>query len=238
MREAVGDTIDIMVDCHARPSPRMGLLFAKALEPYGLYLFEEPCWPESVEGSPRSSMPCRRRLPRANAWWLSKAFPRLLETARLQHLAARHHALRRPERSAADRGHGRGLSRGYGSAQSARAGQHGGVAGVGLRHAELHDLRGGACGRAVAAGRRAAKDLPSRTAGPVRETRRARRAWASRSTRRKCGNIPSSRRSCSASSTPTAAWPIGKYAGKQPTADAWAASCNTVEPQLSTQSSI
>ncbi|RKX34336.1 MAG: galactonate dehydratase [Verrucomicrobia bacterium] len=50
MREAVGPDIDIMVDCHARPSPRMGLLFAKALEPYGLYFFEEPCWPESIEG--------------------------------------------------------------------------------------------------------------------------------------------------------------------------------------------
>jgi galactonate dehydratase len=50
MREAVGDSIDIMVDCHARPSPRMGLRFAKALEPFGLYWFEEPCWPECVEG--------------------------------------------------------------------------------------------------------------------------------------------------------------------------------------------
>ncbi|MGD9723084.1 MAG: galactonate dehydratase [Pirellulales bacterium] len=50
MRDAVGEAIDIMVDCHARPSPRMGLLFAKALEPYGLYWFEEPCWPESVAG--------------------------------------------------------------------------------------------------------------------------------------------------------------------------------------------
>lgn len=49
MREAVGPDIDIMVDCHARPSPRMGLLFAKALEPYDLYFFEEPCWPESLE---------------------------------------------------------------------------------------------------------------------------------------------------------------------------------------------
>jgi galactonate dehydratase len=49
MREAVGDEIDIMVDCHARPSPRMGMLFAKALEPYGLYWFEEPCWPEAVD---------------------------------------------------------------------------------------------------------------------------------------------------------------------------------------------
>jgi galactonate dehydratase len=49
MRETVGNEIDIMVDCHARPSPRMGLQFAKALEPYGLYFFEEPCWPESLE---------------------------------------------------------------------------------------------------------------------------------------------------------------------------------------------
>lgn len=49
MRKTVGDEIDIMVDCHARPSPRMGLQFAKAFEPYGLYFFEEPCWPESLE---------------------------------------------------------------------------------------------------------------------------------------------------------------------------------------------
>jgi galactonate dehydratase len=50
MRDAVGEGIDIMVDCHARPSPAMGLKFGKALEPYGLYFFEEPCWPESLDG--------------------------------------------------------------------------------------------------------------------------------------------------------------------------------------------
>jgi len=49
MRKAVGDDIDIMVDCHARPGPRMGMLFAEALEPYGLYFFEEPCWPENID---------------------------------------------------------------------------------------------------------------------------------------------------------------------------------------------
>jgi galactonate dehydratase len=49
MREAVGDGIDIMVDCHARPSPRMGHIFAHALEPYGLYFLEEPCWPENLD---------------------------------------------------------------------------------------------------------------------------------------------------------------------------------------------
>jgi len=50
MREAVGENIDIMVDCHARPSPAMGLKFGQALEPYGLYFFEEPCWPECIDG--------------------------------------------------------------------------------------------------------------------------------------------------------------------------------------------
>ena len=50
MREAVGDDIDIMIDCHARPSPAMGLKFGKALDDYGLYFYEEPCWPECIEG--------------------------------------------------------------------------------------------------------------------------------------------------------------------------------------------
>ena len=50
MREAVGDGIDIMVDCHARPYPARGVQVAKILEPFGLYFLEEPCWPESVDG--------------------------------------------------------------------------------------------------------------------------------------------------------------------------------------------
>ncbi|MBA3685975.1 MAG: galactonate dehydratase [Planctomycetes bacterium] len=49
MRDAVGPNIDIMVDCHARPSPRMGMRFAQALDQYGLYFFEEPCWPEQLD---------------------------------------------------------------------------------------------------------------------------------------------------------------------------------------------
>jgi len=50
MREAVATTSILWIDCHARPSPAMGLQFAKALEPYGLYFLEEPCWPESIDG--------------------------------------------------------------------------------------------------------------------------------------------------------------------------------------------
>lgn len=49
MREAVGDDVDIMVDCHARPSPAMGMKFARALDAYGLYFLEEPCWPENPQ---------------------------------------------------------------------------------------------------------------------------------------------------------------------------------------------
>lgn len=49
VRDAVGPEIDVMVDCHARPSPRMGHLFARALEPFGLYFLEEPCWPEHLD---------------------------------------------------------------------------------------------------------------------------------------------------------------------------------------------
>jgi galactonate dehydratase len=49
IRDAVGERVDVMVDCHARPSPRMGHRFAAALDPYGLYFLEEPCWPERVE---------------------------------------------------------------------------------------------------------------------------------------------------------------------------------------------
>src|SRR5580698_5266960 len=53
MRSAVGPNIDIMVDCHARPSPAMGMLFAKALEPYRLFFLEEPCWPEEYQSLSR-----------------------------------------------------------------------------------------------------------------------------------------------------------------------------------------
>ncbi|MDA8184533.1 MAG: D-galactonate dehydratase [Actinomycetota bacterium] len=49
MRDAVGEETDLMVDCHARPSPAMGCRFARALDDYGLLFLEEPCWPEYRE---------------------------------------------------------------------------------------------------------------------------------------------------------------------------------------------
>lgn len=50
MRDAVGEGIDIMVDCHARPSPAMGMAFAHSLDQFDLFWLEEPCWPEHPDG--------------------------------------------------------------------------------------------------------------------------------------------------------------------------------------------
>lgn len=49
VREAVGDDIDLGIDCHGRLSPSMAILMAKALEPYFPMFLEEPCLPENVD---------------------------------------------------------------------------------------------------------------------------------------------------------------------------------------------
>ena len=49
IREAVGDDVDIAVDCHGRLSPAMAVRIAKALEPYYPMFLEEPCLPENVD---------------------------------------------------------------------------------------------------------------------------------------------------------------------------------------------
>ena len=137
--------------------PRMGLLFAKALEPYGLYWFEEPCWPESVDDIAeiqRSGGDADRHRRAAGR---RPRLPRAAGEARLQRHPAGHHALRRADRGAADRRAGGGVSRRAGAAQPAGAGQHGRLAGVRVRHAELHHLRGGPRRRAVALRGRAAR---------------------------------------------------------------------------------
>ena len=132
MREAVGDAIDIMVDCHARPSPAMGLQFAKALEPYGLYFLEEPCWPESVDGLAMINRGRQHADRHRRARDEPRGVPRPVQRPRLRGLPARHHALRRLHRSPAHRGAGRGAPHRARAAQSAGAGQHRRVPGVRL----------------------------------------------------------------------------------------------------------
>ncbi len=50
MREAVGDKVDIMLDLHARTTPAAAIQFGRLLTDYNLYWYEEPCWPEHVDG--------------------------------------------------------------------------------------------------------------------------------------------------------------------------------------------
>lgn len=49
MRDAVGDDVDIAIDCHGRLSPSMAIRMAKALEPYYPMFLEEPCLPENAD---------------------------------------------------------------------------------------------------------------------------------------------------------------------------------------------
>jgi galactonate dehydratase len=49
IRDAVGDCVDIGVDCHGRLSPAMAIMIARALEPYHPMFLEEPCLPENVD---------------------------------------------------------------------------------------------------------------------------------------------------------------------------------------------
>ncbi|HLI33786.1 MAG TPA: mandelate racemase/muconate lactonizing enzyme family protein, partial [Terriglobia bacterium] len=50
MRKAAGDSIDIMLDLHARTTPAAAIQFGRLLTDYNLYWYEEPCWPEHVDG--------------------------------------------------------------------------------------------------------------------------------------------------------------------------------------------
>jgi galactonate dehydratase len=62
VREAVGYEMDLMVDLHARcNTPAMAMQYCRALEPFGLFFFEEPCPTEDIrataEVTARAAMP-------------------------------------------------------------------------------------------------------------------------------------------------------------------------------------
>ena len=205
MREAVGDEIDLMVDCHARPSPRMGQLFAAALEPFGLYWLEEPCWPERADDIAAIQRVGDDADRDRRAAHRHPRLPRAAREGRLQRPPARHHALRRAHRGAPDRGARRGLPRRARTAQPAGAGLDGRVDRARARDAVVRDLRGGHRGRPVALGGRD-RVAPRRAGRDARATRASSPASGSRSTSTSWRRTRSSRSSRSASTTPTAAW--------------------------------
>ena len=49
LRCALGEDIDIMVDCHGRHFPANAIEFCRVLAPYRPYFIEEPVPPENVE---------------------------------------------------------------------------------------------------------------------------------------------------------------------------------------------
>ena len=59
VRDAVGDEIDLMVDVVNRLTPPEAIEVAKALDPYGLFFFEDPIEPENMDawGHVAANMP-------------------------------------------------------------------------------------------------------------------------------------------------------------------------------------
>ena len=49
VREAVGDSVDLLIECHGLLDPRSAVLVAHELEPYRLFWLEEPVPPENVK---------------------------------------------------------------------------------------------------------------------------------------------------------------------------------------------
>ena len=210
MRDAVGEGVDIMVDCHARPSPRMGVILARALEPYGLYWFEEPCWPESIQGLADVQRAVVTPIATGERMVGVHAFCELLE--------ARGASVIQPDIT-----HCGGLSEARRIAALAEAyrvalAPHNPQGPV----STAASLELGFATPSYIICEAVHLDVPWRqdvvsegfTVEPKGRLVRpgTRRDSASRSTKPKCANTPSSKRSCCASSTPTAAWGTGRRA--------------------------
>ncbi len=124
MREAVGDNIDIMVDCHARPSPAMGLAVRQGARTV------RPVLPRRAVLAGERRRPGDDQRGREHADRHRRArdeprrVPRPVQRPRLRDLPARHHALRRLHRGPAHRRPGRGAPHRARPAQSAGTGQH------------------------------------------------------------------------------------------------------------------
>lgn len=51
VREAIGDDVKLMVDANNAYNTAQAIKFARAVEKYDIYWFEEPVWPDDLEGS-------------------------------------------------------------------------------------------------------------------------------------------------------------------------------------------
>jgi galactonate dehydratase len=49
IRKAVGESVEILLECHGRPDPHWAVLLGRAVEPYRPFLLEDPVRPENDE---------------------------------------------------------------------------------------------------------------------------------------------------------------------------------------------
>lgn len=49
VREAVGPNVDLLIECHGRFNPYTAVKISRLLEPYNIFLMEEPCPPDNFE---------------------------------------------------------------------------------------------------------------------------------------------------------------------------------------------
>ncbi len=67
VREAVGDDMDILLDCHGRLTPQMAIRYGKAFEPYLPFFMEEPAQAENPAAmAPDTARRSPFRLPPVN----------------------------------------------------------------------------------------------------------------------------------------------------------------------------
>jgi galactonate dehydratase len=80
VRAAVGADVDLMIDAHGRFSPASAIAIARALEPFSLFWFEEPCDPENAAALAMVGRNVGTRLATGERCTSRAAFPGLLET--------------------------------------------------------------------------------------------------------------------------------------------------------------
>ncbi|HWB55248.1 MAG TPA: mandelate racemase/muconate lactonizing enzyme family protein [Tepidisphaeraceae bacterium] len=88
VREAVGDQMELMVDCHGRLSPDEAVWFCNEIEPLGLFLVEDPIRSEHMHGYRRirqqTAVPLAAGEQWANKWEFRQAIEEeLIDYARI-----------------------------------------------------------------------------------------------------------------------------------------------------------
>ncbi len=79
VREAVGSSVDIMLDFHGRVSPAMAIQLEEAIRPSHPYFIEEPVLPENVDALARVAQQFKTPIATGERLFLKWAFREVLE---------------------------------------------------------------------------------------------------------------------------------------------------------------